>query len=331
MRAIVVEKGRAAELRELDEPVAGPGDVVVDVTWSGVNYKDGLAMAGRPGVIRAHPLVPGIDLAGTVRTSEHSGFTPGDRVVLTGSGLGERVDGGLTEVAAVHAEHLLRLPETISNWEAAAIGTAGFTAMLGVLALERLDATSPYGPGSVLGGNVLVTGAAGGVGSIAIALLSASGRRVIASTGRADALAGYLRDLGAAEVVDRAALSEPGKPLRSERFTGAIDSVGSTTLAGALASIRAGGAVAACGLAQGPDLPATVLPFILRAVTLAGIDSVQAPIGLRHEAWERLSVDLDRSLLRSLSTTIPLAEAPDLAERILAGDVRGRTVVDVRA
>jgi len=331
MRALVVERQDERIVTILDDRPEPSGEVLVDVEYSGVNYKDGLAMAGRPGVIRAHPLVPGIDLAGTVRTSEHSGFTPGDRVVLTGSGLGERVDGGLTEVAAVHAEHLLRLPETISTWEAAAIGTAGFTAMLGVLALERLDATSPYGPGSVLGGDVLVTGAAGGVGSIAIALLSASGRRVIASTGRADALAGYLRDLGAAEVVDRAALSEPGKPLRSERFTGAIDSVGSTTLAGALASIRAGGAVAACGLAQGPDLPATVLPFILRAVTLAGIDSVQAPIGLRHEAWERLSVDLDRSLLRSLSTTIPLAEAPDLAERILAGDVRGRTVVDVRA
>lgn len=331
MRALVVEDGDGTIRTSLRERAEPTGEVLVDVEHSGVNYKDGLAMAGRPGVIRAYPLVPGIDLAGVVRCADHPGFAPGDRVVLNGSGLGERVDGGLAEVAAVHAEHLVVLPETVSTWQAAAIGTAGFTAMLSVLALERLDAASPYGPGSVLGGDVLVTGAAGGVGSIAIALLAASGRRVIASSGRADAQAGFLRDLGAAEVVDRSALSEQGRPLRPERFSAAIDSVGSTTLAGALASIRAGGAVAACGLAQGPDLPATVLPFILRAVTLAGINSVDAPIALRREAWARLASDLDPTLLAGLSTTIPLAEAPEVAERILAGEVRGRTVVDVRA
>lgn len=331
MRALVVEQQDeriATVLRDRDEPA---GEVLVDVEYSGVNYKDGLAMAGRPGVIRSHPLVPGIDLAGVVRSSEHPAFSPGDRVVLNGSGLGERVDGGLAEVAAVRAEHLVRLPETVSTWEAAAIGTAGFTAMLGVLALERLDASSPYGAGSVLGGDVVVTGAAGGVGTIAIALLAASGRRVIASTGRADAQGAFLRELGAAEVVDRAELADAGKPLRAARCTGAIDSVGSTTLAGLLASVGSGGAVAACGLAQGADLPATVLPFILRAVTLAGINSVDAPIALRQEAWGRLASDLDPAVLRSLSTTVPLVEAPDLAERILAGEVRGRTVVDVRA
>lgn len=331
MRTLLVERrddAIATHLRERAEPT---GEVVVDVEYSGVNYKDGLAMAGRPGVIREHPLVPGIDLAGVVRRSEHPDFAPGDRVVLTGSGLGERVDGGLAEVAAVRAEHLVRLPATISTWQAAAIGTAGFTAMLSVLALERLDRASPYGAGAVLGGDVVVTGAAGGVGTVAIALLAASGRRVIASTGRADAHGAFLRELGAADVVDRAELSDAGKPLRAARWTGGIDSVGSTTLAGLLASVRPGGAVAACGLAQGADLPATVLPFILRAVALTGVDSVDAPIALRHEAWNRLASDLDPALLRSLSTTVPLGEAPAVAERILAGEVRGRTVVDVRA
>lgn len=326
-RALRVEKSTGdpaavtTNLVELDDADLGPGDVTIDVEYSSVNFKDGLALAGRPGVVKAYPLTPGIDLVGTVAASDNAGWAAGDRVILNGWGVGEKHHGGLAERARVSGDWLVRLPDGLDARRAAAIGTAGFTSMLAVLALER------HGLGE---GDVLVTGAAGGVGSIAIALLAGLGHRVVASTGRLGETA-FLERLGAAEVIDRTPLGEPGKPLQSQRWAGAIDSAGSHTLANVLAQTNYGGIVAACGLAQGPDLPTTVMPFILRAVTLAGINSVQAPLGLRVEAWSRLARDLDRDLLDELTTTVALAEAPALADEILAGRVRGRTVVDVRA
>jgi len=326
-RALRVEKSNGepaaitTNLVNIDDTDLMSGDVTVDVEYSSINFKDGLALAGRPGVIKAYPLTPGIDVVGTVAASDSTDWEPGDRVILNGWGVGERHHGGLAERARVNGDWLVRLPDGLDGKRAAAIGTAGFTSMLAVLALER------HGIGD---GDVLVTGAAGGVGSIAIALLSGLGHRVVASTGRLGET-GFLTRIGAAEVIDRTPLGEPGKPLQSQRWTGAIDSAGSHTLANVLAQTNYGGIVAACGLAQGPDLPASVMPFILRAVTLAGINSVQAPRALREEAWGRLASDLDRDLLDELTTTIPLAEAPALADEILAGRVRGRTVVDVRA
>jgi len=299
------------------------GDVLVDVEFSSVNFKDGLALTGRPGVIKAPNLIPGIDLVGTV-ASGSARWAVGESVILNGFGIGETHHGGLGERARVKSEWLVRRPDAISPARAAAIGTAGFTAMLSVLALERHgvtpDADKP----------VLVTGASGGVGSIAIALLAALGHTVTASTGRAEEH-DYLRGLGATDIIDRAELGDAaGKPLQSQRWGAVIDSVGSTTLANVLAQVHYGGVVAACGLAQGPDLPTTVMPFILRSVTLAGINSVQAPLALREEAWARLATDLDLELLDSLTETAVLAEAPAVAERILNGGVRGRTVIDVR-
>lgn len=336
------EAGVRADLIELSDDDLMPGDVTVDVQYSSINFKDGLAVAGRPGVIRQYPLIPGIDLVGTVAASETDAWRVGDRVILNGWGIGETHHGGLAERARVNGEWLVRLPDALSEKQAAAIGTAGFTAMLAVLALERNgalyesfaaahagtpgDAAVP--PGS--GVDVLVTGAAGGVGSIAIALLSKLGHRVTASTGRL-AEEPYLRSLGAAAILDRAELSEPGKPLQRQRWAAAVDSVGGQTLANVLAQTNYGGTVASCGLAQSADLPASVMPFILRAVTLAGINSVQASRTLRTEAWRRLASDLDLGLLEQITTSVPLAEVPALAERILAGQVRGRTVVDVRA
>ena len=325
MRAWMVAKaddGVTADLVDsLTDADLGDGDVLVDVEYSSINYKDGLALAGRPGVIRTYPLIPGIDLVGSVAESADERWKPGDRVVLNGWGIGETHHGGLADRARVNGDWLVRLPEGLSPVQAAAIGTAGFTAMLAVLALERADA---------LGGEVLVTGAAGGVGSIATALLAGLGHTVVCSTGRQEER-DYLTRIGAAEIIDRNTLSQPGKPLQSERWSGAVDSVGGHTLANVLAQTRYGGAVASCGLAASHELPATVMPFILRGVQLLGINSVLAPTPLRVEAWLRLAGDLDLALLDSITETIGLADAARIADEILAGRIRGRTVVDVRA
>ncbi|NRD26445.1 MDR family oxidoreductase [Frigoribacterium sp. VKM Ac-2836] len=321
MRAIVVEKGRAAELREIDEPVGGPGDVVVDVTWSGVNYKDGLALRGDAGVARVDPLVPGIDLVGVVASSGSPRFAPGDEVIVTGAGHGETRQGGFAERVVVDPANAVVLPPGIDGRRAAAVGTAGFTAMLSVLRLERdVDPED---------GDVVVTGAAGGVGSVAIALLSRLGYSVTASSGRVAEQGDYLRSLGASTLIDRGELSGEGKPMQRARWAGGVDSVGSHTLATVLAQTRWGGTVTACGLAQGSDLPTTVLPFILRGVTLAGVDSVEAPLELRRHAWGRLARDLDLDLLDSLTDEVALADVVGAGEAILAGRTRGRTVVRV--
>jgi acrylyl-CoA reductase (NADPH) len=330
-RAIVIRRSedeagkrtQSSALTTVTDEVLMDGDVTVAVEFSSINYKDGLALRGRPGVARVWPLIAGIDLVGTVEASTDPRWRAGDRVLLNGSGIGESHHGGLAERARVSGSSLVHLPEGLSASRAAAIGTAGFTAMLAVLALERGGVV----PGS---GDVLVTGAAGGVGSIAIALLAARGYRVVASTGRGGELGDYLRGLGAAEILDRHTLDEAGKPLQTQRWAGAVDSVGSFTLANILAQTHQGGVVAACGLAQGADLPTTVMPFILRAVTLAGINSVEAPLNLRQEAWARLATDLDLDLLDSLTTVISLEESFTAASDILAGRLHGRTVVDVR-
>ncbi|MFO7689707.1 MAG: MDR family oxidoreductase [Cryobacterium sp.] len=332
-RAIVVDKTEPAEgggavqtaaLRMVDDAFLMPGDVTLRVDYSSINYKDGLALTGRPGVVRAWPLIAGIDLVGTVESSQDPRWVPGDRVILTGSGCGENHHGGLAERARVSGEFLVRVPEPqITAQRAAAIGTAGFTAQLAVLALEHAGLTPDSGP-------VLVTGAAGGVGSTAVALLSRLGYEVHASTGRSAELGDYLRGLGATEIVTRDTLSASGRPLQKPVWAGAIDSVGSTPLASVLAQIRDDGAVAACGLAQGPDLPTTVLPFILRGVSLLGINSVQAPRELRERAWARLGTDLDLRLLDSLTSTIGLEDSFEAAAAILAGTLHGRTVVNVR-
>jgi acrylyl-CoA reductase (NADPH) len=297
----------------------GEGDVTVDIEWSGINYKDGLALAGNAGVMRTSPLIPGIDLVGTVASSSSPRWKAGDPVVLNGWGIGETRNGGLSTRAVVDGEWLVALPDGISAKRAAAIGTAGFTAALSVIALaDELD------------GDVLVTGASGGVGSIAIALLKAAGHRVVASTGRPEHRE-YLLGLGAADTIDRAELEAPGRPLQKQRWAGVIDSVGGTTLANALAQTTYGGTVTACGLVGGADLPTTVMPFILRGITLAGINSVECPTPQREAAWQLLARDLDLDLLDSLTTSIRLAEAIGAGERILCGELRGRTVVDVRS
>ena len=330
-RAIVVtrtedeagKRSQTSALTRVGDEALMDGDVTVAVEFSSINYKDGLALMGKPGVARVWPLIAGIDLVGTVESSNDPRWVAGDRVILNGAGIGESHHGGLAERARVSGASLVRLPEGVSASRAAAIGTAGFTAMLAVLALERGGVTPESG-------DVLVTGAAGGVGSIAITLLHACGYRVVASTGRAEELGDYLHGLGAAELLDRNTISAAGKPLQTQRWAGAIDSVGSHTLANILAQTNQGGVVASCGLAQGADLPTTVMPFILRAVTLAGINSVEAPLALREEAWRRLADDLDFDLLDGLTEVIALEESFDAAERILAGQVHGRTVVDVR-
>jgi len=300
-----------------------PGDVTVAVEYSTVNYKDAMALSGRSPVIRQFPLVPGIDFAGVVESSTYPGLVAGDRVLATGWGLSQTHHGGFAQRARASGDWLVKIPEVFSSRDAMAIGTAGFTAMLSVLALEHGGLTPERG-------DVLVTGANGGAGSVAIALLSGLGYRVIASTGRLDE-APYLRALGAADVIDRHTLSEPGAPIARERWAGAIDSVGSHTLANVLAQTRYRGVVAAFGLAQGADLPASVLPFILRNVTLAGIDSVNAPKPVRLQAWSRLASDLDLDKLARTTKVVGLAEVPEVARQVLAGKVRGRTVVDVNA
>jgi acrylyl-CoA reductase (NADPH) len=355
-RAIVIDQKlegsriteHSARLRDVDDDVLMPGAVTIGVEYSGINYKDGLAIAGKPGIVGTSPLIPGIDLVGTVEHSHDPRFTAGDRVVLNGDGIGETHHGGLAERARVPGDSLVLVPDAISSQRAAAIGTAGFTAMLAVLALDRLgvkpDAASPGpdgrpepgtdtgpDPGPESGTDILVTGSAGGVGSVAIALLAARGYRVTASSGRAASEGDYLRRLGASEVIDRAEFEQQGRPLQKHRWAGAVDSVGGVTLANVLAQVNYGGAVASCGLAGGADLPATVLPFILRAVTLTGINSVDAPLPLREQAWRALADELDGAVLDEMTTTIPLSGAIDAADDILAGRVRGRTVVDVRA
>lgn len=312
----------AAEVVTLGDDDLDAGDVTVTVDYSTVNYKDGLAITGLGNIIKRLPLTPGIDLAGTVQTSSNARFKPGDQVVLNGFAAGVTHHGGFAQRARLPGEWLVKLPSGMSTRQAAAIGTAGFAAMLCMLALER---------GGVRQGDVLVTGAAGGVGSVAIAILSRLGYRVIASTGRS-AEEPYLRSLGAQEVIDRATLSaQAARPLGAERWHGAVDTVGSHTLANVLAQTRYGGTVAACGLAQGMDLPGSMAPFILRSVTLAGIDTVNAPMALREQAWARLATDLDPQLLEGMSTVIGLDEAAQTAAQVLRGAVRGRTLVDVNA
>ncbi len=326
-KALLLEKDEAgfrAGVTTLDEsrlPPAGPGMVLVQPSHSTLNYKDGLALTNKSPVVRLWPMVPGIDGAGTVLASEHPAWQPGDTFVHNGWGVGETHWGCLAERARLKGEWLVRLPAAFTPRQAMAIGTAGYTAMLCVLALERHG----LAPGAC---EVLVTGATGGVGSVAIALLARLGHRVIAATGK-PAEADYLIKLGAASVIDRAELAAPGKPLQKERWAAVVDAVGSHTLVNALAQTRYGGVVAACGLAQGHDLPGTVMPFILRGVTLAGIDSVMAPQALREQAWARLARDLDPALLETMVEEIALEDAPAAAQRLMAGQVRGRVVVRV--
>jgi acrylyl-CoA reductase (NADPH) len=323
-RAIVVDKaesGQSVRLTEFDEKELMDGDVTVGVEYSTVNYKDGLALTGKAPVVRRFPMIPGIDFAGTVESSSHPGWKPGDKVILNGWGLGETHLGGYAQKARVKGDWLVRLPQSMSAREAMAIGTAGYTAMLAVMALERAAIAPARGA-------VVVTGAAGGVGSVAIALLAKLGYTVIASTGR-PAEAAYLKGLGATEVIERKELSGPARPLAKERWAGGIDTVGSTTLANLLSMTRYGGAVAACGLAGGMDLPTSVAPFILRGVSLIGIDSVMCPLGVRQEAWRRLETDLDRAKIAAMTTEIGLGEVVDAGARIVAGEVRGRIVVKV--
>jgi acrylyl-CoA reductase (NADPH) len=308
---------------EMNEQDLMPGDVTVAVDYSTVNYKDALAISGRTEVMRQFPLIPGIDLAGTVEASDYPGIAVGDRVVANSWGLSQTHHGGYAQKARVKGEWLVKIPAPFSTKDAMAIGTAGYTAMLSVLALE-------HGGLSPTRGDILITGANGGVGSIAVAILSDLGYRVLASTGRLEE-AGYLRSLGAADVIDRRTLSEPGVPIARERWAGAVDSVGSHTLVNVLAQTQYRGVVTACGLAQGVDLPGTVLPFILRNVTLAGIDSVNAPQETRIEAWSRLARDLDLNKLARTMQVVGLAEIPDVVRQMFAGKVQGRTVVDVNA
>jgi acrylyl-CoA reductase (NADPH) len=323
-KAIVIEKtgsGTQAELTDFDDANLMDGDVTVGVEYSTVNYKDGLAVAGKAPVVRRFPMIAGVDFAGTVESSSHPAWRPGDKVILNGWGCGETHLGAYGAKARVKGDWLVRLPASMSTREAMAIGTAGYTAMLAVMALEGHGLTPASGP-------IAVTGAAGGVGSVAVAILAKRGFSVHAVTGRPQE-AGYLKGLGAAEVLDRRELAMPAKPLAKERWAGGVDAVGSTTLANLLSMTRYGGAVAACGLAGGMDLPGSVAPFILRAVCLYGIDSVMCPLAKRQEAWKRLETDLDRQKLAQITSEIPLSGVFDAAPRILAGQVRGRIVVKI--
>ena len=321
-KALLLDKtdaGFTAALTELDEARLPAADVLLRVEYSTINFKDGLAITNRSPVVRQWPMVPGIDGAGTVLESAHPDWKPGDHVVLNGWGVGETHWGCLAERARLKGDWLVALPAAFTPRQAMAIGTAGYTAMLCVLALERHGVQPDAG-------DVLVTGATGGVGSVATALLAKLGYRVTAATGKASE-ADYLKQLGAAAVIDRAELAAPGKPLQKERWAAVVDAVGSHTLVNALAQTRYGGVVAACGLAQGMDLPGTVAPFILRSVTLAGVDSVMAPMPLRRQAWERLARDLDPALLEAMTSEVGLDGAIDAAQRLMSGQVRGRVVV----
>ena len=322
--SIVINKDEQvyqAQVKEVDESILPEGDVTIDVSHSTLNYKDALAITGKAPVVRSFPMIPGIDLAGTVTASDSDKFKAGDKVLLNGFGVGEKHCGGLAEKARLNSDWLIPLPAEFSPRQAMAIGTAGYTAMLCVIALEKNGVTPDKG-------EILVTGANGGVGSFAIAILAKLGYTVVASTGRLDQT-DYLKQLGATEVIDRATLSEAGKPLAKERWAGAIDAAGSHTLANVCASMQYGGVVAACGLAQGMDFPATVAPFILRGVTLAGIDSVMRPTADRLEAWQRLAEIIEPADLDAISTDITLAQAIDTANDLIAGKVRGRVVVSL--
>ena len=323
--AVVIEKvdaGQTVRLTDFDDKDLMDGDVTVAVEYSTINYKDGLAITGKSPVVRRFPMIAGVDFAGTVEQSSHPAWKPGDQVVLNGWGLGETHLGAYAHKARVKGDWLVRLPASMSARAAMAIGTAGYTAMLSVLALERGGIT----PGR---GSIIVTGAAGGVGSVAIALLSKLGYHVVASTGRSSE-ADYLKRLGAAEIIERKELAGTPRALGKERWAGAIDAVGSTTLANVLSMTRYGGVVTACGLAGGMDLPTSVAPFILRGVSLVGIDSVMCPLAPRQEAWRRLETDLDRGKIESMISEISLADVIEAAPRILAGEVRGRIVVKIR-
>ena len=323
-QAIVIEKddaGYRAELKSCDESELPEGDVTVNVEFSTLNYKDGLAITGKGPVVRKFPMVPGVDLVGTVADSEHPDFDVGDYVVLNGWGVGETHPGGLAQKARLNGKWLVPLEGEFTPRQAMAIGTAGYTAMLCVMALERHGVKPDDG-------EILVTGANGGVGSVAVTLLARLGYKVVASTGRLNE-ADFLRSLGAADVIDRAQFSEPGRPLGKERWAGAIDSIGSHTLANVCATTRYRGTVTCCGLAGGMDFPATVAPFILRGVTLAGVDSVMAPKALRLEAWSRLARDLDIAKLETITQEIGLGEVIETAGKLMDGKVRGRVVVDV--
>lgn len=315
------DKGTTAQLAQFDEAELMDGDVTVRVEWSTLNYKDGLALTGKAPVVRRFPMIAGIDFAGTVETSSHPQWKAGDKVVCTGWGMGETHLGAYAEKARVKGDWLVALPQGLSTRDAMAIGTAGFTAMLSVLALEKHGLSPKSGP-------VVVTGAAGGVGSVATAVLSKLGYHVIASTGRASE-ADYLKGIGAAEIIDRNELSAPAKPLAKERWAGGVDSVGSTTLANLLSMTKYGGAIAACGLAAGMDLPSSVAPFILRGVCLLGIDSVMCPIEPRKAAWQRLASDLDRTKLSEITHEISIDQVSEWGAKILAGQVRGRIVVKI--
>jgi acrylyl-CoA reductase (NADPH) len=324
-RAIIIDKaasGQDVRFGEFDEKDLMDGDVTVAVEWSTVNYKDGLALTGKAPVVRRFPMIPGIDLAGTVESSSHPSWKKGDKVILNGWGLGETHLGAFAEKARVKGDWLVRLPGTMSAREAMAIGTAGYTAMLAVMALQRTGVTPSRGP-------VIVTGAAGGVGSVAVAVLAKLGYAVTASTGRL-AETDYLKALGAADIIDRKELTGSPRTLGKERWAGGVDAVGSTTLANVLSMTRYGGAVAACGLAGGMDLPTSVAPFILRSVTLIGIDSVMCPMDLRQQAWRRLESELDRGKIAAMTSEIGLANVVDGGARIINGQVRGRIVVKVR-
>jgi len=322
--AILVDKtdtGQSVGLKTLKDSDLMEGDVLVRVTHSTVNYKDGLAITGKSPVVRRFPMIPGIDFAGIVEQSSHPDWQPDDAVILNGWGVGETHFGGFSGYARVKGDWLVGLPKSLTLSQSMAIGTAGYTAMLAVMALEKRGLTPAQGP-------AVVTGAAGGVGSVAIALLAKLGWRVIASTGRLEE-SEYLRDLGASEIIDRKELSEKGRPLGKERWIAGVDSVGSHTLANLLAMTKYGGAIAACGLAQGMDLPASVAPFILRGVSLLGIDSVMAPKKRRVEAWGRLASDLDLTKLATITKTIGLDEVIEAGKSILDGKIRGRLVVSM--
>jgi acrylyl-CoA reductase (NADPH) len=324
-KALVLEKDPefSAAVREVDDSFLPEGDVTVAISHSTLNYKDGLAITNKSPVVRSWPMVAGIDGSGTVLESSSPDWKAGDAVVLNGFGVGETHKGCLAGKARLKAQWLIRRPAAFDARQAMAIGTAGYTAMLCVLALEKHGLRAGDG-------EVLVTGATGGVGSVAVALLARLGHRVVAATGKA-AEADYLRALGAAAVIDRAELAAPGKPLQKERWSAVVDALGSHTLANACAQLRYGGAVAACGLAQGLDFPASVAPFILRGIALLGVDSVMAPIALRQQAWSRLARDLDPGLLESMTTEIPLEGALQAAQQLMAGQVRGRIVVKTGA
>ena len=315
------DAGQTCELKQLSDDNLMDGDVTIKVEYSTLNYKDGLALTAKSPVVRTFPLTPGVDFAGTVISSEHSDFSTGDRVVLNGFGVGEVHSGGYAQKARVKGDWLVRLPEGINSRQAMAIGTAGYTSMLSVIALENHGIK----PGD---GDILVTGASGGVGSVAVALLNKLGYRVVATTGRMDEK-DYLSRLGAAEVRDRADFAAKARPLYKELWAGAIDVAGGNTLANVLSQIKYGGAVAACGLAESMDLPTSVAPFILRGITLYGIDSVMASLDKRRQAWDRLSQDLDLNLLEELSFELDFADLPKAAEDILAGKIRGRAIIRI--